>query len=153
MLPSVTTALTALQILPDVKSLVPFAKWCTWQLFLWRQVWWRRQAHPCTVTLTYVSRYMCLSVAPPGAFWPFPCPVCFCLQKLWQSKCTARGANPTVNRALALRMAQAYMQETRGLRRVIALRTFLQTGCAGSFNALFSGDGYTYTGEAGWEQL
>lgn len=81
---------------------------------------------------------------------PCQCPPCLRrLQKLWQSKCTGRGANPTVNRALALRVAQAYMGEAQGLRRAIVLRTFLQTGCAGSFNALFSGDGYTYTG--GWE--
>jgi hypothetical protein len=43
-------------------------------------------------------------------------------------------------------MAREYLGSTDALTKALVLRTFLTTSCAGGFNALFSGDGYTYTG-------
>jgi hypothetical protein len=53
----------------------------------------------------------------------------------------------TQNRALALLVAQAYNRETDQLAKAIVFRTYTLQTPAGGFNALFSGDGYTYTGD------
>jgi len=60
------------------------------------------------------------------------------------------GQNLTSNRATALLMAKTYNEETNPLVKTIVLRTYLSQFPAGSFNALFSGDGYTYTGNGGF---
>jgi hypothetical protein len=62
--------------------------------------------------------------------------------------CTTPGStNITENRALGLRMASEYMKRGTDARsKATILRAYLTTSCAGSFNQLFSGDGYTYTG-------
>jgi hypothetical protein len=75
--------------------------------------------------------------------------LCCCCdtQNKWKKASTDFGTNRTVNRALGLLVAQAYKNETGGaLAKTIVLRAYLSQSPAGSFNALFSGDGYTYTG-------
>jgi hypothetical protein len=64
-------------------------------------------------------------------------------------RCGAGAQNVTENRALALMMAREYSAATTPLDKALIFRTLLLTGCAGSFNALCSGDGFTYTGAVG----
>lgn len=53
----------------------------------------------------------------------------------------------TENRALGLLMAQRYLAAGDDLVQKVAIfRAYLTQSCAGSFNPLFSGDGFTYTG-------
>lgn len=55
----------------------------------------------------------------------------------------------TENHALGLVMAQRYLAAGDDLARKVSIfRAYLTRGCAGSFNPLFSGDGFTYTGGA-----
>lgn len=68
------------------------------------------------------------------------------MQNKWKDASKDFGTNRAVNRALGLLVAQAYKDETDALRKTIVLRAYLSQSPAGSFNALFSGDGYTYTG-------
>lgn len=69
------------------------------------------------------------------------------LQKLFNDNCKDRAKqNVLENRALALRMAREYMHEGNNITQALVLRSYLLTGCAGGYNPLFSGDGFTYTG-------
>jgi hypothetical protein len=70
------------------------------------------------------------------------------LQVKFGNYCKTPGATNTAeNRALGLRMASEYMARGKDVRsKATILRAYLTTSCAGSFNQLFSGDGYTYTG-------
>lgn len=73
----------------------------------------------------------------------------FALQTMLATgRCGAGAQNVTENRALALMMAREYIAAVDPLDKALIFRTLLLTGCAGSFNALFSGDGFTYTGTA-----
>jgi hypothetical protein len=45
-------------------------------------------------------------------------------------------------------MAREYIAAVDPLDKPLIFRTLLLTGCAGNFNALFSGDGFTYTSTA-----
>jgi hypothetical protein len=53
----------------------------------------------------------------------------------------------TENRATGLLMAKQYLAAAGQFAKQVAIfRAYLTKGCAGSFNQLFSGDGFTYTG-------
>lgn len=58
--------------------------------------------------------------------------------------------NVVENRALALKMAQLYMDARDDTTKALVIRTYLLVGCTGTYNALFSGDGFTYTGNGGF---
>jgi hypothetical protein len=72
------------------------------------------------------------------------------LQELLRKGCTSRGTNRTVNIDLARQMAELYKSTSSSINKALIFRSYLMTSCAGAFNSLFSGDGFTYTGSSGF---
>lgn len=55
------------------------------------------------------------------------------------------------NHAAALVMARDYLAAAGdATKQAVVWRAFLLSNCAGSYNPLFSGDGFTYTGNGGF---
>jgi hypothetical protein len=65
----------------------------------------------------------------------------------YSSFCGAGATNATKNRALALQVAEAYESATWATDKVLILRAYLLSSCAGTFNALFTGNGFTASGK------
>jgi len=77
-------------------------------------------------------------------------PTVLCSQATFRNNCQdITRQNVVENRALALKMAQLYMDARDDTTKALVIRTYLLVGCTGTYNALFSGDGFTYTGKPG----
>jgi len=84
------------------------------------------------------------------AFDEFCDPQFITYRELMRKGCTSRGTNRTANIALARQMAELYKSTPNPLNKTLLFRAYLMTSCAGAFNSLFSGDGFTYTGSSGF---